>query len=216
MVWNRSRDGGRDAALALLIFAGTVLYLSWLPRNLTAADESIHLYEAKRILDGEVLYRDVFEMITPGFMYLMALLFRLFGTDFATARIAQAVLHGIAAVALYYACRKLDIRRGLCVAGRAGVPGRSARRPGRWSASTGCRRCSASLLLLVCIDLRARPRRRDAAAGSGAGAAHRRPAPARRDHGRRRLRLDHRRHARAAPPASRTSRRRRCWRAWPG
>ena len=57
-----------------------MLYLTWLPRNLPSPTKSIHLYEAKRILDGEVLYRDVFEMITPGFMYLMALLFRIFGT----------------------------------------------------------------------------------------------------------------------------------------
>jgi hypothetical protein len=148
-----ARNGARDAALALLIFAATVLYLTWLPRNLNAADESIHLYEAKRILAGEVLYRDVFEMITPGFMYLMALLFRLFGTDFATARIAQAVLHGLAALGLYYACRALDIRRGLAwpvplaylVICQTAWPMVSQ----HWLSTLLC-----IVLLLVCIDLR--------------------------------------------------------------
>lgn len=149
----RSRNSARDAALALLIFSATVLYLTWLPRNLAAADESIHLYEAKRILAGEVLYRDVFEMITPGFMYLMALLFQIFGTDFATARIAQAVLHGLAAVSLYYACRKLDVRRGLSwpvalaylVVCQTAWPMVSQ----HWLSTLFC-----IVLLLVCIDLR--------------------------------------------------------------
>jgi hypothetical protein len=149
----RTEARWHDAALALVIFAATVLYLSWLPRNLAAADESIHLYEATRILAGEVLYRDVFEMITPGFMYLMALLFRIFGTDFATARIAQAVLHGLAAVGLYYACRRLDIRRGLSwpvslaylVICQTAWPMVSQ----HWLSTLFC-----IVLLLVCIDLR--------------------------------------------------------------
>src|SRR5262245_53300551 len=115
MASTRLRLSGVDVAVAVLILAGTALYLSSLPPNLAFADEAIHLYESKRILNGEVLYRDVFEMITPGFMYLMALLFALFGTDYASVRIAQAVLHGIAAVVLYAACRRLDIRRGLSV-----------------------------------------------------------------------------------------------------
>jgi len=33
--------------------------------TVSGCDESVHLYEAKRVLDGEVLYRDVFNFITP-------------------------------------------------------------------------------------------------------------------------------------------------------
>src|SRR6185369_1038459 len=106
MSWLRSRDGATDSALAVLIFAATVIYLTSLPPNLAFADEAIHLYESKRLLDGEVLYRDVFEMITPGYMYLMALLFKIFGSDVATARTAQAVMHGLSGVVLYAVCRR--------------------------------------------------------------------------------------------------------------
>lgn len=116
MGWKTFLRTRKDWVVALVLFTVTVLYLSSLPPNLAPADEAIHLYESKRILNGEVLYRDVFEMITPGFMYLMALLFRLFGTDYATARIAQAVIHGITGVILYAACRKLEIRRALSAA----------------------------------------------------------------------------------------------------
>jgi hypothetical protein len=113
MTWLRTRDGARDAALALLMFAGTVLYLWSLPLNLSFADEAIYLYESKRILDGDVLYRDIFEMITPVFMYVIAALFWLFGATLQVARLGQAVVHGITVVALYATCRQLGIRRSL-------------------------------------------------------------------------------------------------------
>ena len=114
MAASRLRYDRGDAWLALIIFSATVLYISWLPRNLSPADESVYLYEAKRILEGQVLYRDIFEIITPGWMYLMALLFRIFGTDLATARIAMAVMHGVGGVVIYLTCRRLGIRRGWC------------------------------------------------------------------------------------------------------
>lgn len=105
--------GPVDGIIVALIVTGTIGYLALWPYNLGPADEAIHLYESKRLLDGEVLYRDVFEMITPGYMYLMAFLFRVFGTDVATARLAQAVIHGLSAATLYFICRRLDIRASL-------------------------------------------------------------------------------------------------------
>ena len=105
-----SRLTVQDAAIAGLIFAVVAGYLTLLPRNLSGADESVYLYEAKRVLEGEVPYRDVFEITTPGWLYLMAALFRLFGVTLATARFAMAVLHGLSAAALYATCRRLGVR----------------------------------------------------------------------------------------------------------
>lgn len=106
---------GSDAIIAALLFSGTVLYWASLPHSLQPADESVHLYEAKRLLEGEVLYRDFFNFITPGWFYLMASLFRLFGTSIETARATMAVVHGLTAVLVYFACRRLEIRRELSV-----------------------------------------------------------------------------------------------------
>jgi hypothetical protein len=105
-----------DAVLPALLFAAAVVYLASLPTNLSPADESSYLYEAKRLLDGEVMYRDVFDFVTPGFQYLMALLFGLFGATITTARVAAAVIHGLTAVALYAACRRLGARPWLAAA----------------------------------------------------------------------------------------------------
>jgi hypothetical protein len=92
-------------------------------------------------------------MITPGFMYSMALLFSIFGTDVATARVAQAVVHAITAVALYFVCRRLGIRRALSgLAALAYVVVCQAAWPivsQHWWSTMLC-----VLLLLVCVDLR--------------------------------------------------------------
>jgi hypothetical protein len=108
-----TRVSRADLLLAALLFGVTTLYVSVQPRNLSPADESVYLYQAKRVLEGAVLYRDVFEITTPGWMYLMAALFALFGVDLATARVASAVLHGITAVLIYLAARRLAVRPGL-------------------------------------------------------------------------------------------------------
>ncbi len=102
-----------DWVLALLLFAGIVAYLSHLPRNLGVADESHFLYEAKRIRDGEVMYRDFFQFVTPGASYAMAFLFWAFGTTMTTARVGTAVVHGVTGVLMYATCRALHVRRAL-------------------------------------------------------------------------------------------------------
>jgi len=102
-----------DGVVALLLFVGAVLYLSSLPRDLGSADESYFLYEAKRIRDGEVMYRDIFQFVTPLSSYAMAFLFWAFGTTMATARVSTAILHGLTMVILYVIARRLGVRRGV-------------------------------------------------------------------------------------------------------
>jgi hypothetical protein len=102
-----------DVALAVLLFVAAAIYLSVLPYGLNAADESYFLYEAKRVRDGEVMYRDVFEFATPLAAYAMAGLFWLFGTSVATARTGMAFLHALTGVVLYASSRRLGVRREL-------------------------------------------------------------------------------------------------------
>jgi hypothetical protein len=102
-----------DSLATVVLLTATVAYLSAFPHDLSPIDESIHLYDAKRLLRGAVMYRDVFNFITPGWMYLMALLFWLFGTDIAVARMAIAMIHAYTMVLIYGVCRDLDVRPGL-------------------------------------------------------------------------------------------------------
>ena len=109
----RSGFDRRDLVLAATSFLATVAYLSFCPPILMNGDEANYLHEAKRLAEGEVLYRDIFELTTPAWMFLVAGLFRLFGTDIATAKAAMWILNGLTAAWLYLACRAVGVRRSL-------------------------------------------------------------------------------------------------------
>ena len=106
----------RNLVVCAVLLAGTLLYLSRWPHDLYGLDEGLFLYEAKRIRDGEIPYRDFFEIVTPGAWYAMALLFRLFGTTMETARNAMAVVHALIVGAVFLACRARRVHLGLAVA----------------------------------------------------------------------------------------------------
>jgi hypothetical protein len=115
----RERPGARswlDAGLAALLIVGTALHCWFLPRAIGTSDEGLFLYEAKRVAEGAVLYRDVFELVTPLSTFLMAALFRAFRADIATARGADALIHGLIVAAVFGIARRLGVRRGIAVA----------------------------------------------------------------------------------------------------
>lgn len=99
-----------DLSILMLLALCTALY-AWLwPRDLYLFDEGLVLYEAKRIREGAVIYGDFFEIITPGFLYLMAGAFALFGTSLAVARSVMAVIHIAIQWLTYGLARRLGAR----------------------------------------------------------------------------------------------------------
>jgi len=104
----------RELLAGAALFGAAVAVLPLWPPEL-GTDESYYLYEAKRVLAGEVLYRDVFEITMPGSLWFMAGLYRLFGVDVAVARGAFAVVHGLTAVLLFAAARQLGVRVSLAL-----------------------------------------------------------------------------------------------------
>jgi 4-amino-4-deoxy-L-arabinose transferase-like glycosyltransferase len=96
---------------ALLVFLASFLYL-YLFRDYTAIDpdEGIILQGAERILRGQVLYRDFFSFFTPGSYYLLALLFKIFGSSILVARNALVCLGSILSVITYLLARRVSSR----------------------------------------------------------------------------------------------------------
>jgi len=113
-----ARSTGRwlDPVLAGLVFAISAGCLGARPLYLGNLDEAHYLHEAKRLLGGDRLYRDIFELTTPGWVYLMALLFEIFGATLRTARMAAAVIQASTATLVFVVCRQLAVRRGLALA----------------------------------------------------------------------------------------------------
>ncbi|HVN83400.1 MAG TPA: hypothetical protein VMW17_01005 [Candidatus Binatia bacterium] len=99
-----------------LLFTGAFVYVASFPPNLSASDEGLYLYEAKRIVEGQALYRDIFELVTPAAWYLMAGCFWLFGVSMATARLVTAVIHASITVVTYATCRVVAVRPMLSLA----------------------------------------------------------------------------------------------------
>lgn len=105
----------RDLALAALLLTATIVYLSFWPLDFYGFDEGIYLYEAKRVLDGAVMYRDFFDILTPGWFYAMAGVFALFGVSMEVARAAMSVVHGLIAVLVFAICRHIGVRPALAL-----------------------------------------------------------------------------------------------------
>ena len=78
------------------------VYLLTFPPTLNGADESFILYGAKRVLQGQALYRDFFEFLTPGSFYLYALAYWVGGTSITSARVTTALLNALSAACTYF------------------------------------------------------------------------------------------------------------------
>jgi 4-amino-4-deoxy-L-arabinose transferase-like glycosyltransferase len=97
--------------ITLLLFVTSCLYfLIFYNFSKVNWDEGIILFGAERILAGQVLYRDFFSFYTPGSYYLLALLFKLFGSSILVGRAALVVYGGLFTALLYVLARRVCSR----------------------------------------------------------------------------------------------------------
>lgn len=77
------------------IFISVSLFLFFQLRifnlSVNIADEGFFLYSAKQIALGQIPYKDFFMHVTPGNYYLLAFLFKIFGTYIVIDRILYIV-----------------------------------------------------------------------------------------------------------------------------
>ncbi len=100
-----------DRLLPLLVFIVSLLYLFMFRRyTVMDLDEGIVLQGAERILRGEVPYRDFFMFYTSGSVYMVALLFKLFGDSMNVARTSIAIAGAGCTVLTYLLARRVCSR----------------------------------------------------------------------------------------------------------
>src|SRR2546430_8083144 len=100
-----------DRLIPLLIFLVSLFYLSLFRRySVIDPDEGVVLQGAERILRGEVPYRDFFMFYTPGSMYIVAALFKIFGDSLIVARTSIAVVGAGCSVIAYLLARRVCSR----------------------------------------------------------------------------------------------------------
>jgi 4-amino-4-deoxy-L-arabinose transferase-like glycosyltransferase len=105
------------AVIVLVSFAYLLMFRRYTTMD---PDEGIILQGAQRILQGQVLYRDFFSFFTPGSYYLVALLFKVFGSSVVVARTALAVYGSLFSALTYLLARRVCSRwTALCAAALA-------------------------------------------------------------------------------------------------
>jgi hypothetical protein len=113
------RLGLLGAALPLGAFA----YLMAYPPTLGPSDESYILYEAKRLWEGDVLYRDFFDFVMPGTFYFYALAYAVAGPTITAARGATALLNAASCALIYVLARHVAAPAQAVLAAAAFVAG---------------------------------------------------------------------------------------------
>jgi hypothetical protein len=86
---------------AILALVAVVAQLTVFDRNFVSMDEGHLALTASRLLDGDVLYRDIHTGIFPGIYATTAALFAIFGEDVLVTRIAQIVVNAASVILLW-------------------------------------------------------------------------------------------------------------------
>jgi hypothetical protein len=97
----------RDRRLAILLVTGGLLVQ--LPGLLWGIPGGKAINNALRILDGDVPYRDFWTMYAPGHFYLVAGIFKVFGTHVWTQGVAAQLLIAIDGALLFLLTRRLGL-----------------------------------------------------------------------------------------------------------
>jgi len=85
-------------------------------------DEGITLFGADRVAHGAVPHRDFYTLYGPGQFYVLAGLFKLFGTSVLVERIWNTIVSASSVVLIFLIVDRVAPRRFAVVAAVAGMP----------------------------------------------------------------------------------------------
>jgi 4-amino-4-deoxy-L-arabinose transferase-like glycosyltransferase len=99
----------RNAWSSYIVFAicGLLYLLPFMRLIALASDEGTVLYDAVRIVHGQVFARDFFEIMGPGSFYWLATFYKLFGVTFVAARMCLFISSFGSALLLYFLSRRI-------------------------------------------------------------------------------------------------------------
>ena len=103
----RSRDRRIDrCVLAALVAASAALLYSLRPYGLLISDEGFMVYPAARMLEGDLLYRDVYPYYAPLGYHLLELVFRITGPSLIAARTLWMLFLLVSVAGIYRIARR--------------------------------------------------------------------------------------------------------------
>jgi hypothetical protein len=102
----KKRTLDHRAIIALLFVAGLLISGFTILRGVDPFDEGLTLQGARRVVEGQVPYRDFLWAYGPGHLYLLAALFKLFGTSLLWWRIIRVLVDASVAVLVFAIVRR--------------------------------------------------------------------------------------------------------------
>ncbi len=91
----------------ILFIISSIFYFPIINTPLGLMDEGLILVGAERTLKGDVPYRDFFLMYTPGQTYIIAALFKVFGTSVVVERVYDIIIKSLLSLSVYMSIRLL-------------------------------------------------------------------------------------------------------------
>ena len=96
-----------NAALAILFCTILLILLALIRIPLNVYDEGFAVFNAVRVMEGEVPYRDFWAIYPPGQLYLLAGVYRSFGISLLASRIYDVLVRFIFVIGFFLVARKI-------------------------------------------------------------------------------------------------------------
>ncbi len=112
-VTNLRRGGGfQSLKFPLILLVVSLAYLAiGMNQDISIYDEGVSVQGAERVLSGDVPYKDFWTLYSPGYFYILAGLFRLFGSSLMVERVASITIDGVVCVSSFILASKVVSRR---------------------------------------------------------------------------------------------------------
>ncbi len=106
-----------DKIILLILATACLFYLAFdANRDVNIYDEGVAVYGAQRICDGEMPYRDFWTMYAPGNFYILAGIFKIFGSTLNVARTWSVLVMWMLAVGAALLANRVSGRVGAAIA----------------------------------------------------------------------------------------------------
>ncbi|MGD0589224.1 MAG: glycosyltransferase family 39 protein [Bacteroidota bacterium] len=94
---------------AVVLFFSCVLYVlcAQIKTPFLRYDEGFAVFNATRIMDGDVPYKDFWTIYPPGQFYVLAAIFKTFGTNLLVARIYDTIVRFVIVICAYLIAKKI-------------------------------------------------------------------------------------------------------------
>src|SRR5262245_44191921 len=110
------RVAARDPWLYAIAVVSIVYCIPAFRLVASLSDEGIILHGAARLLEGQVLYRDFFEIIGPGTVLVSWARVKVFGASFAAIRVLSVATVTLIAILMYLTARAVSAHRAIALA----------------------------------------------------------------------------------------------------